>query len=565
MPDKAKVALPNARKVPYNAPEGYKGGYMTAISAGRAKAVVLCVLAMAMMGVKGQIQNGFVYPLLVDFFPVGREIESLINIAFLAGIVLLVSKKPSLLDARIALCAALVSCASAGALIYAALTTQNPLLMVSGTIFFQTGHAWASMMLGMALCSLRSVKDVAVAAAFGMILGDLVWPLLPSLPLIAALVLYSGVVIASMALTWKASSRFLDRVRLGHPVSELELANPQAFLAPVHMLFLCVLVFSVASGYALAFNEVGNAPNIAGVRWVPLVPLAAWLALRKHDGQEDTLFSFSVLMVIAGFLAAPFTFGDGASAANSLLWIGADSFNILSWIVVAAVGQKNPFALLPTLGILSIMKTAGVMVGAVLGHVTNEYANNGTQLADLIAALMLFAFVATLWTVFRGFSFERTIKGIAPVRELRYAGERGAATAGGGRAADAGAEAGGQATGAADSAAGEAGPARGVGPEGEGAESGSVAAAPSIEECCEAIGEERGLTKRETEIFAMLARGRNGGFIQEHYVISYNTVKTHVKRIYKKLDVHSQQELIDLVEAAEDSSRNPAAPCLPPA
>ena len=46
----------------------------------------------------------------------------------------------------------------------------------------------------------------------------------------------------------------------------------------------------------------------------------------------------------------------------------------------------------------------------------------------------------------------------------------------------------------------------------------------------------------------MLAKGRNGKFIEDFYTVSYNTVKTHVKHIYTKLDVHSQQELIDLVE-----------------
>ena len=48
---------------------------------------------------------------------------------------------------------------------------------------------------------------------------------------------------------------------------------------------------------------------------------------------------------------------------------------------------------------------------------------------------------------------------------------------------------------------------------------------------------------------SLLARGRNVPFIEEELIISRNTIKTHVKHIYQKLDVHSQQELIDLVEA----------------
>lgn len=36
---------------------------------------------------------------------------------------------------------------------------------------------------------------------------------------------------------------------------------------------------------------------------------------------------------------------------------------------------------------------------------------------------------------------------------------------------------------------------------------------------------------------------------QETFVVSYNTVKTHVSHVYAKLVVNSQQELIDVVES----------------
>ena len=45
----------------------------------------------------------------------------------------------------------------------------------------------------------------------------------------------------------------------------------------------------------------------------------------------------------------------------------------------------------------------------------------------------------------------------------------------------------------------------------------------------------------------LLARGRTGVFIQHELCVSYNTIKAHVKHIYQKLDVHTHQELIDLV------------------
>ena len=45
----------------------------------------------------------------------------------------------------------------------------------------------------------------------------------------------------------------------------------------------------------------------------------------------------------------------------------------------------------------------------------------------------------------------------------------------------------------------------------------------------------------------LLAHGNTATRIQAELGISYNTVKYHVKNVYAKLGVHSQQELIDLL------------------
>lgn len=71
---------------------------------------------------------------------------------------------------------------------------------------------------------------------------------------------------------------------------------------------------------------------------------------------------------------------------------------------------------------------------------------------------------------------------------------------------------------------------------------------PTFDDRCAEIAERFDLTARELEVFKMLARGRDRTYIQEQLVISRNTVKSHVKHIYTKLDVHSQQDLIDLIQ-----------------
>lgn len=58
---------------------------------------------------------------------------------------------------------------------------------------------------------------------------------------------------------------------------------------------------------------------------------------------------------------------------------------------------------------------------------------------------------------------------------------------------------------------------------------------------------EYGLTKRETEIAALLLTGRSRPFIRDELMISLSTVHAHVRNIYAKCDVHSQQEFMDLI------------------
>ena len=71
----------------------------------------------------------------------------------------------------------------------------------------------------------------------------------------------------------------------------------------------------------------------------------------------------------------------------------------------------------------------------------------------------------------------------------------------------------------------------------------------AFEARCNAVAQHYGLTKREREVFYLLACGRTLRVIKEKLVISPNTVRFHTKNIYTKLGVHSQQELIDRVEA----------------
>lgn len=56
-------------------------------------------------------------------------------------------------------------------------------------------------------------------------------------------------------------------------------------------------------------------------------------------------------------------------------------------------------------------------------------------------------------------------------------------------------------------------------------------------------------------VLELLARGRDTDFIHDALFISSHTVKTHCYHLYKKLEVHSQQEIITLVEGCANKKR----------
>ena len=76
------------------------------------------------------------------------------------------------------------------------------------------------------------------------------------------------------------------------------------------------------------------------------------------------------------------------------------------------------------------------------------------------------------------------------------------------------------------------------------------------------VATEREVTQRESEVMLLLAQGKSRRAVCEALSVSPDTVKTHVRSIYRKLAVHSQQELIDCLarereDLAADGSEQP--------
>lgn len=71
---------------------------------------------------------------------------------------------------------------------------------------------------------------------------------------------------------------------------------------------------------------------------------------------------------------------------------------------------------------------------------------------------------------------------------------------------------------------------------------------------CEAIANRYLLSRRETEVLFLLAKGHNAAFIHRKLHIAQSTTKTHIRHIYRKLDIHTQQELLEMISEPFDKN-----------
>lgn len=85
-------------------------------------------------------------------------------------------------------------------------------------------------------------------------------------------------------------------------------------------------------------------------------------------------------------------------------------------------------------------------------------------------------------------------------------------------------------------------------------EAGALTRPMSWRKRCDAFSKSIGLSPRQSEVLALLARGYNASYIERTLVISNHTVKSHTYSIYQKAQVHSKQELIERIEAFDPGS-----------
>lgn len=313
---------------------------------------------------------------------------------------------------------------------------------------------------------------------------------------------------------------------------------------------LCVGSLAFASGVirgiALLHQEIStlvNAASMLGSLLSAVVLLVVWFRFSFRFGLTS-VFRVVYPVVITGFLLLPFlgtAFLDFFAALTYMIFSLVLMLMMMQCAQVSRDRGINPVFIYAFFGsIVYLMQSLGFLLGWTSDTISFFDADWLFLIAVISSYVLGITLLAASGTLFKNLS-GKAVGGSEPIEFHSLGRERAKRKLGEGK--------------------GGAGAMAAVGADGERKGKGRRRRpSPSedfgvikdrVSKQCFGIQELFDLSSRETEVMELIARGNSVSTIAERLVISENTVRTHSKHIYTKLEVHKRQELLDLLETVE--------------
>lgn len=246
------------------------------------------------------------------------------------------------------------------------------------------------------------------------------------------------------------------------------------------------------------------------------IVLISFMLLRRDQAIKD-LYKLVTFLIAASIVFLPVFTENSTAREGALLAIaGYNTFNIFIWILLADISYNFKLPAVIVFGIGWGMLTIGATFGEIIGGTICDAIAMTPQNVSLIVGIAVLLVFGVCTFVFKD-------------EDLLNLNEMAPLVDSAGSAIDK------------------------MLSEEEHASKETVQAPGRFYECCMQLARSKGLTPRETEILLLFAKGRTNTRIQEELYISKGTVATHLQHIYRKADVHSKQELLDLIESMRNT------------
>lgn len=227
--------------------------------------------------------------------------------------------------------------------------------------------------------------------------------------------------------------------------------------------------------------------------------------LIKRTLNLSRIYTVALPLSAVGFLLLPLIWNAGGGFANAFAQVGSMIAGIILWCMAAETAQNTSKSPIMLFSFTFATINAAQLLGTLIGFFNADALKPGDIVLTTVALVSVYLLLMAALLLFKGKSGSQS---------------------------------------ATDS---EAAPSQSP----DSATTEAPANTPSAEEAlaaqCQAVADEYRFTRREGEILLLLAQGYTMPAISEKLFVSENTIKSHVKSIYQKLDIHSRTELIDLV------------------
>lgn len=369
-----------------------------------------------------------------------------------------------------------------------------PIIYVLGSILTGVGSAMVVVLWGELFASLGSRRTINyfVIAVMISAVGFLVFMVIPA-ELSQFLVMALPLISMVFFIRFKNSVPHLSRLRKNTQVKE----KPPTSLIAISLFF--GLSFGVMKGLFVPIDaDLEGLRNLLNIVAIVGASVAVFLTTNVYKMNFDHMtYQVALPLMAAGFLFMPLH-DPWNIIGTGFHQFGYQYFYIILWAIwpVLASRANVPSGWIAAWGLFSIQ--LGQLAGSVVSGYLAVNLTTDFEHALLAAGVIFLILLITLYAIGKG-SPNTGWGFVRPIEELDTSSD--------------------------------------------------------FEKTCTRVARQFRLSPREIEVFFFLAKGRNRAHIKEELVVSDETVKSHVKNIYRKIDVHSQQELIDMIEAENESEK----------
>ncbi len=447
----------------------------------------------------------WIYPTFHSVFPLAREIGTASEVfACFALLAIVMNYSRGALVLRVSHCLTPLLVVASLGMMCVAISMGSVTLLVIGAVAYGLAAPWFYIAASAVLIELspeKALLAVGTAAVLRCLISVATEFVLADA---ATGYLVQGIIcLACLGVSWNAARSIPSMLDNEAPGVAPLFVNPRSYIPAGHPLFTSVVLLGAVRGIALTYGSIASVPVQMPLNIFPLVLIIglSLLALRRSRAL-DTLYLGVIVLVLAGLtLFCPTLLSAPRSPfvqqiPNVLFSSGADCLVALALLVSSAIGRRNPADFFRIAALYEGSICLGILGGATVGHGLNLLLPRHLEAVAWGFSLAAVVFACYNFLLLRSFSFDDVVSHVRPVDTPRI-----------------------------------------------------VPPSESFDERCRSIAESFALTPREAEILQFYARGRSTAVVQEELVLSYNTLKTHELNLYRKTDVHSQQELIDLVDS----------------